>query len=34
LDQSDEHEAMLLVADHFDGFEGFVTVDPGQHGEV
>lgn len=31
---SDEHEAMLLVAHHFDRFEGFVAADSGEHGQM
>lgn len=30
----DKHESVLLVADHFNGFEGFVTADSGKHGKI
>ena len=31
---SDQHEAVQLVADHFNGFERFVAADSGQHGQM
>ncbi len=31
---SDNHEAVLLVAHHFDGLEGFVAADAGEHGQM
>jgi len=33
-DHSDEHEAMLLVAHHFHGLDGFVAADSGEHGQM